>query len=97
MKIETGIFVDEDEVSGKLAIEVSRIRALRGPNLWISRTVIEVIVCCDVMGASAGDMPGFLSRLRDRCPQIDFLPDYLEAGTPAHALERAAFSLQMEV
>lgn len=97
MKIETGIFADEDEVSGKLAIEVSRVRALRGPNLWISRTAIEVIVCCGVMGASAGDMPGFLSRLRDRFPQIDFHPDYLEAGTPAHALERAAFSLQMEV
>ena len=28
-------------------MEVSRIRALRGPNLWSRHTAIEAIVACD--------------------------------------------------
>lgn len=97
MKIETAIFADEGKEPGELLMEVSRVRALRGPNLWTSRTAIEVIVSCKARSASAGEIPGFLSRLRDRFPQIDFHPNYLEAGTLAHALERASFSLQVQV
>ena len=45
-------------------MEVSRIRALRGPNLWSRHTAIEAIVSCAGAECSIGDMPGFEDRLR---------------------------------
>ena len=35
-------------------MEVSRMRALRGPNLWTRHTAVEAMVCCGG-GATEGD------------------------------------------
>jgi cyanophycin synthetase len=79
-------------------MEVSRIRALRGPNLWSRHTSIEAIVSCDVAECSIGSMHDFESRLRARFPEIGFLQP---AGhqvdiSMAHVLEVAALSLQKQ-
>lgn len=77
-------------------MEVSRIRALRGPNLWSRHTAIEAIVSCTEAECSIGDMPGFEVRLRTRFPAIGTMQPagHEEAISMAHALELAALGLQ---
>ncbi|SEO86647.1 cyanophycin synthetase [Nitrosovibrio sp. Nv6] len=79
-------------------MKVSRIRALRGPNLWSRHTVIEVIVCCGATEFPVREIPDFLGCLRERFPQINLLQpeSHQEAGMVAHALERAALGLQIQ-
>lgn len=79
-------------------MEVSRIRALRGPNLWSRHTAIEAIVSCSGVECSIGDMPEFEARLRARFPEIGFLqPAGHEGGVSiAHVLEVAALNLQKQ-
>jgi cyanophycin synthetase len=79
-------------------MEISRIRALRGPNLWSRHTAIEGIVACDADERSISQIPGFEARLRARFPEIEFLqpaPE-LNAITLAHVLESAALGLQAQ-
>lgn len=79
-------------------MEISRIRALRGPNLWSRHTSIEAIVSCLDTERSIADIPGFESRLRARFPEIKFL-ETVHQQTPcsmAHALEAAALGLQAQ-
>ena len=63
-------------------MDVSRIRALRGPNLWSRHTAIQAIVTCEGAECAIADLPGFEARLRDRFPvyltyhDAD-LPEYL--------------------
>jgi len=77
-------------------MEVSRIRALRGPNLWSRHTAIEAIVSCTEAECSIGDMPGFEARLRERFPEIGPLQPAGHGGaiSMAHAMEMAALGLQ---
>ena len=77
-------------------MDVSRIRALRGPNLWSRHTAIEAIVSCPENERVIDDMPGFELRLRARFPQIGFLePDGgKQVVSMAHALAAAALALQ---
>ncbi len=77
-------------------MEVSRIRALRGPNLWSRHTAIEAIVSCTETECSIGDIPGFEARLRERFPEIGPLQPTGHGGaiSMAHALEMAALGLQ---
>jgi cyanophycin synthetase len=79
-------------------MEVSRIRALRGPNLWSRHTAIEAIVSCAGAECSIGDMPGFEDRLRASFPEIGFLQPagHQEGISMAHVLEVAALSLQKQ-
>ncbi|MBV8625109.1 MAG: cyanophycin synthetase [Herbaspirillum sp.] len=79
-------------------MDVSRIRALRGPNLWSRHTAIEAIVSCPEAERVVADMPGFEVRLRARFPQIGFLePDGgKQAVSMAHALAAAALALQSQ-
>jgi len=56
-------------------MEVSRIRALRGPNLWSRHTSIEAIVACAEPERSIDQLPGFEARLRALFPAIGALPD----------------------
>jgi cyanophycin synthetase len=79
-------------------MEVSRIRALRGPNLWSRHTAIEAIVSCGESEQAIGRIPGFESRLRARFPEIGFLTptSHAEAISMAHALEFAALGLQAQ-
>ena len=77
-------------------MEVSRIRALRGPNLWSRHTSIEAIVTCAEGERSMADTPDFETRLRARFPEIGSLqPTWSGTTIPmAHALELAALGLQ---
>ncbi len=79
-------------------MEVSRIRALRGPNLWSRHTAIEAIVACAENERSLGLMPGFEDRLRARFPDIGALRPMGDEGdiSLAHALAFAALGLQAQ-
>jgi cyanophycin synthetase len=79
-------------------MDVSRIRVLRGPNLWSKHTAIEAIVSCTDSECSVGDMPAFEARLRARFPKIGYLQPAGHDGriSMAHALETAALSLQAQ-
>lgn len=54
-------------------MDVSRIRALRGPNLWSRRTALEAIVSCDPRECDIANLTGFEDRLRARFPAIGVL------------------------
>ncbi len=75
-------------------MEVSRIRALRGPNLWSRHTAIEAVVKLAPQECDLALLPGFVDRLRERFPQLGALPQ--SGASLAHALERAALALQAE-
>ncbi|MDR2187810.1 MAG: cyanophycin synthetase [Azonexus sp.] len=79
-------------------MNISRIRALRGPNLWSRHTAIQAIVTCDGDELAIASLPGFESRLRDRFPELgDLIPaDHLDTVSIAHALEFAALGLQAQ-
>ncbi|MCK6390874.1 MAG: cyanophycin synthetase [Azonexus sp.] len=79
-------------------MDVSRIRALRGPNLWSRHTAIQAIVTCEGAERAIADLPNFEGRLRERFPELgDLIPsDHLDTVSMAHALEFAALGLQAQ-
>ena len=79
-------------------MEVSRIRALRGPNLWSHHTAIEVVVACDNVECCIGNLPGFEARLRALFPEMSPLQPigHNDAIPMAHVLELAALGLQAQ-
>ena len=79
-------------------MDVSRIRVLRGPNLWSRHTAIEAIVSCPEVERAIEGMPGFEVRLRARFPHIGFLQPAgeVKAVSMAHALQAAALGLQSQ-
>jgi cyanophycin synthetase len=78
-------------------MEISRLRALRGPNLWSRHTSIEAIVTCRAPECSIAAIPGFEDRLRARFPEIKFLePVQDKPFSMAHVLECAALGLQAQ-
>ena len=79
-------------------MEVTRIRALRGPNLWSHHTAIQSIVSCSGVERSIGTIDGFESRLRSRFPEIGpFQPTGHDDSIPmVHVLELAALGLQAQ-
>ena len=79
-------------------MEVTRIRALRGPNLWSHHTAIQSVVSCSEPECSIGNMDGFEARLRARFPEISPLqPTGHDDSIPmAHVLELAALDLQAQ-
>ncbi|MEY2631632.1 MAG: hypothetical protein RIR00_286, partial [Pseudomonadota bacterium] len=79
-------------------MEVSRIRALRGPNLWSRNTAIQAIVSCDNGECAIEKLPGFEARLRERFPELgDMIPaNHLDTVSIAHALEFCALGLQAQ-
>lgn len=74
-------------------MKLTRIRALRGPNLWSRRTSIEAVVECEARERSLDLMPGFVARLWQRFPA---LPALGADASLAHALEACALALQTE-
>ena len=54
-------------------MEISRVRALRGPNLWSRHTSIEAVVRCTHDEQNIALLPGFEERLRARFPEIELL------------------------
>jgi cyanophycin synthetase len=79
-------------------MEVSRIRALRGPNLWSRHTAIEAIISCSESERVINNLPGFEARLRDRFPEIALLQPTVsdDIVSMAHALEFATLGLQAQ-
>ena len=79
-------------------MEVTRIRALRGPNLWSRHTAIEAVVACRGHENAIEQLPGFEARLRALFPTIGELHPMV-LGQPlslAHVLENAALALQSQ-
>lgn len=79
-------------------MEVTRIRALRGPNLWSRHTAVEAIVKCTPAECEIGSIDNFEARLRERFPEIAMLQPagHNEAVSIAHALEFATLGLQAQ-
>ncbi|MDQ7969314.1 MAG: cyanophycin synthetase [Oxalicibacterium faecigallinarum] len=79
-------------------MEISRVRALRGPNLWSRHTSIEAVVTCLPEEQNIALLAGFEERLRARFPEIKLL-DTARPGpifSMADALESAALCLQLQ-
>jgi cyanophycin synthetase len=79
-------------------MEVTRIRALRGPNLWSRHTAIEAVVRTEGTECAIGTLPGFEERLRMRFPNIGPMRPIGHEGdiSLAHALAFAALGLQAQ-
>lgn len=79
-------------------MDVSRIRALRGPNLWSHHTAIEAVVTCTAPECTISTRNGFEARLRARFPNLRPLQPTGHDGTVpmAHVLELAALDLQAQ-
>jgi len=79
-------------------MDVSRIRALRGPNLWSRHTAIEAIVACPPPERDVTQLPELESRLRARFPAVGSLHPAGRSGPTslAHVLEKAALALQAQ-
>ncbi|MBK8018029.1 MAG: cyanophycin synthetase [Betaproteobacteria bacterium] len=79
-------------------MEVTRVRALRGPNLWSRHTALELVVLLDAHERSIDQMPGFEARLRARFPGIGPIRPIGHTGLlpAARALEFALLRLQAE-
>ena len=77
-------------------MEVSRIRALRGPNLWSHHTAVEAIVKCSPDELNIINLPDFETRLRARFPELSSLQPtgYHDAIPIAHVFEHVALGLQ---
>ncbi|MDP3413778.1 MAG: cyanophycin synthetase, partial [Polaromonas sp.] len=77
-------------------MNVSRIRALRGPNLWSRHTALEAIVACTNAECAIDRLPGFEPRVRSLFPAIGALRPggYVGPVSLAHVLESAALALQ---
>ena len=77
-------------------MEVSRIRALRGPNLWSRHTALEAIVACTTVECNIAGLPGFEPRVRSLFPEMGAFRQTGHAGpvSLAHVLEAAALALQ---
>jgi cyanophycin synthetase len=75
---------------------VSRIRALRGPNLWSRHTALEAIVTCTDAECAIDKLPGFEPRVRSLFPAIGALRPggYVGPVSLAHVLESATLALQ---
>ena len=77
-------------------MEVTRIRALRGPNLWSRHTAIEAVVSCDESERNLDK--AFEKRLRERFPRVGALhvPRSSKPVSMAHVLEQATLALQTQ-
>jgi cyanophycin synthetase len=79
-------------------MHISRVRALRGPNLWSRHTALEAIVACAPPERSIVELPGFEVAVRARFPTIGSLRSGPHTGPVAlaHVLESAALALQAQ-
>jgi len=79
-------------------MEVSRIRALRGPNLWSRHTSIEVIVKCVTPDRDIVPGSPFEKQLRRIFPALAFIEGARpgQQASMAHALEKITLGLQAQ-
>ena len=80
-------------------MDVTRIRALRGPNLWSRHTSIEAIVTCSEAERDIAGISGFEQRFRVLFPEIASLQlaGHKAAVPLAHVLQLAALGLQTQI
>jgi cyanophycin synthetase len=78
-------------------MDITRLRALRGPNVWSRHTAIEAVVTCGEDERRIDRLPGFEAGLRARLPGLGPLPADADGGAPSLAavLARVAFELQL--
>ena len=74
-------------------MQVTRIRALRGPNLWSRHRAIEVIATCEDDECTLATQPNFEQRLRALLAPAGALPA-TPLPTLAHALKATTLTLQ---
>jgi cyanophycin synthetase len=77
-------------------MEITRTRALRGPNLWSRHTSIEAVVSCSDAERALTRLPGFEPRLRALFPNLGSLRRQPDHASLAHVLETAALALQAQ-
>ncbi len=79
-------------------MQVTRIRALRGPNLWSHHTAIQSIVACPAPENAISALPGFEARLRERFPELGALQPtgHDDSISMARVLELVALGLQAQ-
>lgn len=79
-------------------MEIFRIRALRGPNLWSRHTSIQALVRCEENERALSHLPGFEARIRARFPQIGAMRPIGYTGelSLAHAVQFATLNLQAQ-
>jgi cyanophycin synthetase len=79
-------------------MEISRIRALRGPNLWSRHTAIQALVRCEENERALSHLPGFEARIRSRFPLIGAMRPIGFEGeiSIAHALQFATLNMQAQ-
>ena len=77
-------------------MDISRIRALRGPNLWSRHTAVEAIVACAEGERALTQLPGFEARLRALFPGMGPLRRQPEQASLAHVLEVVTLALQAQ-
>ena len=77
-------------------MEIVRLRALRGPNLWSRHTAIEALVHCFGDTEQQRVSPEFESRVRALFPAIgeQWPPHIVRPQSKAQVLEMAALALQ---
>src|SRR5688500_7447568 len=74
-------------VTPRIRMELRRIRALRGPNVWARVPVLEAEVDLGGLGGSSGrTVPGFIDRLLAWVPSLAERP--CPDGRPGGSLER---------
>lgn len=86
-------------------MEIRKVRALRGPNIWANFTVLEALVDLGEYDRPSTDFPGFVQRIKEGLPSLiehrcgpgvrgGFFKR-LEDGTyPGHILEHVTLELQ---
>lgn len=79
-------------------MEITRIRILRGPNLWSRHTALEAVVSCEPAERSIDLIPQFESKIRSCFPQLGNMRrgGKSEVLSLAHVLEYAALGLQSQ-
>ena len=79
-------------------MEVSRIRALRGPNLWTRHTAIEALVRCEGKELDLSAHADFETHLRHLFPGLGQLSptDRKVPLSMAHAIEATTLHLQIQ-
>jgi cyanophycin synthetase len=78
-------------------MKVTRIRALRGPNLWSRTTCVEAIVHCTPEESNLNVRPEIEARLRQRFPEVAAFRPYplTKPLSLAHVLSQCTLSLQI--
>jgi cyanophycin synthetase len=79
-------------------MDVTRLRPLRGPNMWTRRTAFQAVVTCRDDEREIADVPALERRLRTILPSVPALQNPQRRGpvSLAHALEVVSLALQTD-